>query len=202
MNTPQRLDWKTGLLAVASTLLLVVDYYFVLLPEKHLQRFLLFFIIPAALIALIWRASPLEFGLRLGDWRWGLLAFALMSLGSAPALWWFGRTDLQVQGYYSNPLNWQAISEIVIEMFAWEFFLRGWLLFGYGRRFGVNAIWMQMVPFALFHIGKPGAETLSTVFTGLLFGWIAWRSRSFLYPVLIHCFISIFILMVTNGLLG
>jgi uncharacterized protein len=202
MATAQRLDWKTALLATASTLLLLVDYYCVLLPEKHLQRFLLFFVIPAALIALIWRQSPISFGLRLGDWRWGILAVALMVLVSAPALWWFGRMDPQVQVYYSNPLGRQAIGEIAIEMFAWEFFLRGWLLFGFGRRFGVNAIWMQMVPFALYHIGKPGAETFSTVFTGLLFGWIAWRSRSVLYPILIHCFISIFILMVTNGLLG
>lgn len=202
MDTAQRFDWKTALLAAASTLLLLVDYYCVLLPEKHIQRFLLFFVIPAVLIALIWRQSPIAFGLRLGDWRWGILAAALMVLVSAPALWWFGRMDPQVQVYYSNPLGRQAIGEIVIEMFAWEFFLRGWLLFGYGRRFGVNAIWMQMVPFALYHIGKPGTETFSTVFTGLLFGWIAWRSRSVLYPILIHCFISIFILMVTNGLLG
>jgi uncharacterized protein len=202
MATKERLDWKTGFLALASTLLLMVDYYFTLLPDKHIQRFLLFFIIPAALIALIWRQSPIGFGLRLGDWRWGVLAAALMALASAPLLWWFGSMDPQVAGYYSNPLGWQAISEIAIEMFAWEFFLRGWLLFGYGRRFGVNAIWMQMVPFALYHIGKPGAEALSTIFTGVLFGWIAWRSRSVIYPILIHCFISIFILMVTNGMLG
>jgi membrane protease YdiL (CAAX protease family) len=31
-------------------------------------------------------------------------------------------------------------------MFAWEFFYRGWLLEALGRKYGTDAIWLQMMP--------------------------------------------------------
>jgi len=52
------------------------------------------------------------------------------------------------------------------------------------------------------HIGKPEIETLSTIFGGFAFGWVAWRTRSFLYPFLIHWFISTFIILVSAGVIG
>jgi membrane protease YdiL (CAAX protease family) len=73
---------------------------------------------------------------------------------------------------------------------------RGWILFGYARRFGAEALWLQAVPFALAHIGKPPLETLSTIFGGFLFGWVAYRTRSFLYPFLIHMFVYSFTVLV------
>jgi membrane protease YdiL (CAAX protease family) len=76
-----------------------------------------------------------------------------------------------------------------LELFGWEFLFRGWILFGYARQFSGNALWLQAVPFAIAHFGKPEIETLSTIFGGFAFGWIAWRCRSFLYPFLIHWYI-------------
>ena len=56
--------------------------------------------------------------------------------------------------------------------------------------FGAEALWLQAVPFAIAHIGKPEIETLSTIFGGFAFGWVAWRTRSFVYPFLIHWYIA------------
>ncbi len=66
---------------------------------------------------------------------------------------------------------------------------RGWILFAYLQRYGDDALWLQAVPFALAHLAKPQVETLTTIFGGFLFGWVAWRTRSFLYPFLIHWYI-------------
>jgi membrane protease YdiL (CAAX protease family) len=79
-------------------------------------------------------------------------------------------------------------------MLGWEYLFRGWILFTYGKKYGPDAIWLQAVPFALAHLTKPGIETISTIFGGFAFGWIAWRTKSFLYPFLIHWFISIWII--------
>lgn len=57
------------------------------------------------------------------------------------------------------------------------------MLFGYGQRFGQDAIWLQAVPFPIAHISKPAPETLSTIFGSCIFGRIGWRTGSFLHPV-------------------
>lgn len=85
-----------------------------------------------------------------------------------------------------------------LELFGWEFMFRGWILFGYARKFGPEAIWLQAVPFALAHIGKPQIETFSTIFGGFAFGWIAWRTKSFLYPFFIHWYIYTLVVLVAT----
>ena len=97
-----------------------------------------------------------------------------------------------------NGLPWLTFLDLI----GWEFFFRGWILFGYARKFGAEALWLQAVPFALAHIGKPEIETLSTIFGGFAFGWVAWRTRSFLYPFLIHWYIATLIILVSAGVLG
>jgi membrane protease YdiL (CAAX protease family) len=90
----------------------------------------------------------------------------------------------------------------LLDLFGWEFLFRGWLLFGYTRKFGPDALWLQAVPFALAHIGKPELETLSTIFGGFAFGWVAWRTKSFVYPLIIHWFVASFTILAAAGVLG
>jgi membrane protease YdiL (CAAX protease family) len=66
----------------------------------------------------------------------------------------------------------------------------------------VIPLWLQAVPFVIAHIGKPEVETLSTIFGGFAFGWVAWRTRSFVYPFLIHWYIATFTILVAGGALG
>jgi membrane protease YdiL (CAAX protease family) len=58
------------------------------------------------------------------------------------------------------------------------------------------------VPFALMHLTKPEIETLSTIFGGFIFGWIAYRTKSFLYPFLIHWAMLTFVVLVARGTFG
>jgi len=55
---------------------------------------------------------------------------------------------------------WRLVIDTGIDLFAWEFFFRGWLLWGLGRKYGTDAIWLQIIPFALMHVWKPEIEQL------------------------------------------
>jgi uncharacterized protein len=197
----ERFDWRIAVLTIVSTLAIIVESYDQITRWETLDRFLLFFLIPMAVILFVFRDHPRDYGFQIGDWRAGLvLTFGSIVL-IAPILYVLARSDPSMKGYY----EWQVQFlpwPLLIQMFAWEFLFRGWLLFGYARKFGPEAIWLQAVPFALAHLGKPEIETLSTIFGGFIFGWIAYRTRSFLYPFIIHFFVSSFTIMVAAGLLG
>jgi len=196
-----KLDWKVTTITVVSTLLLVVDAYHRITPYKYLDRVILYLFIPLILIIFLFRESPHDYGFRLGDWKAGLI-ITVTGIGMMiPVIWFLGSKNASMNGYYKSLLSsvpWATFLDLV----GWEFFFRGWILFGYERKIGPEALWLQAVPFALAHIRKPEVETLSTIFGGFVFGWVAWRTRSFLYPLLIHWFIATFIIIVAAGELG
>lgn len=194
-------DWKIATITIASTLLLMVDYYHRMTAHKYWDRVILYLIVPLVFILFIFRENPRDYGFTLGDWKAGLVITLGGILLMAPVIWYLGKSDLGMAGYYGplvKGLPWSTFLDLI----GWEFFFRGWILFGYARKFGPEALWLQAVPFALAHVGKPEVETLSTIFGGFAFGWVAWRTRSFLYPFLIHWFISTFVILVAAGLVG
>ncbi len=193
-------DWKVVTITIVSTLLLMVDYYHRLTPDKGLDRTILYLIIPLFIIVAVFRESPAEFGFTLGDWKAGILITLAVILLTAPILWLVARGDA-MQSYYEQQaagLPWNTF----VDLLGWEFIFRGWILFGYARKFGHEALWLQAVPFALAHISKPEVETLSTIFGGFVFGWVAYRTKSFVYPLLIHWFVSSFTILVAAGYIG
>lgn len=211
-----RLDWKIAVLIVVSTILLMIDSYHAQLAPwtrwlpswgatnlstKIIDRTLLYFVIPMLIILLIFRQKPNEFGFTLGDWKAGIILTVMGIIIIAPLLYMISRAEPRMQDYYKTMLPglpWNTL----LDLFGWEFLFRGWLIFGFARKFGAEAIWLQAVPFALAHIGKPEIETLSTIFGGFAFGWVAWRTKSFIYPLLIHWFVSSFTIIVAAGQLG
>lgn len=193
-------DGKTVSITIVSTLLLMADHYHRLTPVKYWDRVILYLVVPLLFILLVYRENPRLYGFTLGDWRAGLVITALGVLLMAPIVWWLGKSDPSMTDYYKpylKGLPWTTFLDLI----GWEFFFRGWILFGYARKFGHEALWLQAVPFALAHVGKPEVETLSTIFGGFAFGWVAWRTRSFLYPFLIHWFISTFVILAASGFL-
>jgi membrane protease YdiL (CAAX protease family) len=198
---PLKIDWKTPILTIVSTLLIIIDYYYQLTPWKMLDRTILYLFIPLAVIIFIFKEKPGDFGFRLGNWKLGLLLTFVCIILIAPVLWIVTQANTNMQGYYQEQLKglpWTTFADLL----GWEFIFRGWLLFGYSRKFGSDALWLQAVPFALAHIGKPDIETLSTIFGGFVFGWVAWKTNSFLYPFLIHWFVATFTIIIAAGLLG
>ena len=207
-RTGMKFDWKVVTITIVSTLVLLVDSYFRITEKwisgmwwKAADRTILYFIIPMLFILVVFRENPRDYGFTLGDWRAGLILTLGGILLMAPILWFLNRGDPSMQNYYRpylGGLPWSTFADL----FGWEFIFRGWILFGYARKFGPEALWLQAVPFALAHVGKPAVETFSTIFGGFLFGWVAYRTKSFIYPFLIHWFVASFAIIVAAGLLG
>lgn len=194
------LDWKVVTVTILSTLLLMVDYYHKIFPQKYLDRILLYLVIPLFVILIIFRENPRNYGFSFGDWKLGIIYTVLGILLMAPVIYYLGHGDVSMKKYYDRfliGLPWTTF----IDLLGWEFLFRGWILFAYARKFGHEALWLQAVPFAIAHISKPEIETLSTIFGGFAFGWVAWRTKSFIYPLLIHWFIGTFIILVAAGVI-
>jgi membrane protease YdiL (CAAX protease family) len=193
-------DWKVVTITIVSTLLLLLSYYEQITPSRGLDQTILFFLVPMFFILAIFRENPREYGFTLGDWKAGLAITLAAILLIAPVLWLVARQGA-MQSYYETQvrgLPWNTL----VDLFGWEFLFRGWILFGYLRKFGPESLWLQAVPFAIMHVSKPELETLSTIFGGFVFGWVAYRTRSFLYPFLIHWFVASFTILVAGGALG
>jgi membrane protease YdiL (CAAX protease family) len=193
------INWRIALLTILSTLLITIDYYYSPTGYNHFDSILLYIFIPALTILLVFREPLSEFGFKVGDWKAGIPLTVLGCLLMAPVIWYLGSHNASMGDYYQfsfEGLVWKR----GLEMFGWEFIFRGWLLFGYAKKYGADALWLQSVPFAVAHLGKPSIETLSTIFGGFAFGWIAWRTGSFLYGFLIHWFIGVMIVFVSSGM--
>jgi membrane protease YdiL (CAAX protease family) len=123
-------------------------------------------------------------------------------VGMALILWVVARQP-GMQQYYTNraPTEVRRLIYLTgVDLFGWEFIWRGLMLFAFARYFGPGpAIFLQAVPFAFMHLGKPEIETLSTIFGGAAFGFVAWQSGSFIYPWLIHWFIASFTQLIAIG---
>ena len=194
-----KFDWKIVTVTIISTLLLMMDYYHSFTSHKYWDRVILYLVIPLIVTLFIFRDNPKEYGFSLGDWRAGLIITAMGILFMAPVIYYLGSGDESMKQYYQpyvNGLPWTTFLDLI----GWEFIFRGWILFAYFRKFGPESLWLQAVPFALMHNGKPEVETLSTIFGGFAFGWVAYRTKSFLYPFLIHWFIATFIIIVAAGI--
>ncbi|HUH96012.1 MAG TPA: CPBP family intramembrane glutamic endopeptidase [Anaerolineales bacterium] len=193
-------DWKIVTVIIVSTLSLLVDYYHRLTPDQGYQRTLLYLIVPLICIVVVFRDDPRHYGFTFGDWKSGLALTGLGVALMAVVVWFVGREGA-MQAYYRpwlSGLPWNTF----LDLLGWEFFFRGFILFAFVRKFGADGLWLQAVPFALAHIGKPEVEALSTIFGGFAFGWVAYRTRSFVYPFLLHWFVASFTILVAAGFHG
>jgi len=193
-----KIDWKIGVITVVSTLLIIVDYYYNPAGKNYFDSIFLYILIPLGITVLIFKENPADYGFKIGDWKTGLLLTFLGLVLMGPIIWYLGTREDGMQSYYrftQEGLIWKK----GLELFGWEYLFRGWILFGYAKKYGSDALWIQAVPFAIAHLGKPEIETLSTIFGGFAFGWVAWRTGSFVYSFLIHWFIAALIVIVSAG---
>lgn len=196
---------RLTLTIILTTLLPMLDHYgrgpF---SVNAYNRFLLYFVVPALFIRLLWREPLTAYGLRWGNRREGALWVLAALIGMGSVIWFFAQVPA-VQAYYQarTPPTLGGIAlRGALEMFGWEFIWRGWLLFTLARYLGPGpAVWLQAVPFAFMHLGKPELETLTTIFGGAAFGVIAWRTQSFLYGWLIHWFMIAWTMLIAAGFL-
>ncbi len=198
-----RMDWKVATAIVVSTLTLSVGHYRHILAYKSFDRMLLYLGVPLLIILFVFRESPAQYGFQIGDWKAGLTLTAVSCAVMAIVVVFVARTG-EFRNYYALRVN-PAIPvpiDTALDLFGWEFLFRGFLLFALYPVCGPYAILLQAVPFSIAHFGKPELETLSCIFGGSGFGYVAWRTRSFLYPFLIHWFIATLTVLIASSAPG
>ncbi len=78
----------------------------------------------------------------------------------------------------------------LVKWIAWEFFFRGFMLFGFQKDFMRRSVLISTIPFTLMHYGKPELEMASAVIAGLVLCFIALRSKSIWPGVLLHWLVA------------
>lgn len=151
------------------------------------------FVLPVLIIRFILKENPVNFGLKTGDYRAGLkISFYFIIV--MVAIIWFASSSPSFQATYPmlgrTKESWGLFfifeAGLLVYIFAWEFIWRGFMLFGLEKKFGFYAVLIQMIPFVILHNGKPAAETFSAILGGIALGILAFRTRSFLYCVIVH----------------
>jgi membrane protease YdiL (CAAX protease family) len=168
------------------------------------------FVLPVAIIALTPGMSLRDFGIGLGDWRFGVPAAALLYLTMVPIL--------AIASFRPNFVDYYPMSDFVraeVALYAdgaglshlapflayeafyaayfigWEFFHRGFLTVGLSKVFGWYAILIVTIPFAILHLGKPMPEAYGAIIASVVLGWLAIRTRSGWYGFFLHASVAI-----------
>jgi len=199
-----RLPWRATVTIAVVTLVLLVDLSRTFLPDEltslgrmplalritALERAVLFGLVPLGVVMFTFRDRPSRYGVTLGDWRAGS---ALMLVGCAvmtPIVLWFA-TLPDVRAYYgpsAEPLPGLLLTN-TLDLTASEFLFRGFLTFTLLRTIGPIGVVVATMPFVYAHVGKPELVLYSTLAGGLIYGWLAWRTRSILWGTIGHVYI-------------
>lgn len=151
-------------------------------------------IVPLLVVKFVLRESLADYGI-----QWGNLTFAtICCVLVAPLVIVIGYGSAQspeFQAMYPiNPvaktsaaaLAWHLVGQLFWYA-AWEFHFRGFLQHGVAKSNGITTgIWVQTLASTLAHFGKPGAEVFASIIAGVLWGALAWRTRSLLAGYIQH----------------
>ena len=173
------------------------------LRYQALERTILFGLVPALVIVLGFRDRLTDYGLGIGDWRWG---FGLAVAGCAvmtPIVVALGSNPL-FSAYYgisAAPVDYLLVTHL-LDLAPAEFLMRGFLMFTLIRAIGPIGLVVALLPFVFAHLGKPEIELFSTILGGAVFGWLNWRTRSIWWSALGHVYILTIVVAVAGAARG
>lgn len=208
----KRIDLEAAVIIIYTTLILLFVHFmrrthFLLPRETFLERLILvgaIYVITPFLLYFLFRHSPRDFGISLGKpgvWIKDVLVFYVIFLIILIVAFKF--TNLKnVYPLYrksAQGLNYFFLYQLIQMwyMLGWEFFFRGFMLFGLEPMFGRMSVLIQAVPFAIVHYKKPQLEAYGAIFAGIFLGLMGLRARSFL-----PCFLLHYMIILTADLLG
>lgn len=186
-------NWCQEIVVVGFATLFMILHAHHQIENFWISSLVYFGVLPILTILIFLRKNPLDFGLRIGDYKVWIPYVVIFLIIAVPVLY-FTSDMSSVQGYYRTHRGFDFLTyalQMGVYMLGWEFLFRGFMLFGLKDKFKEGSIIVQMIPFVLLHIGKPEIETISTIFTGLLWGYIAYRGKSFWPAYIMHVVVNL-----------
>jgi len=202
-------QFKPTVILLVSPLLMLTWHYFAA-PDawgdpasgavySFLACLLLLGVVPVLIVKLAFRERLADYGVRWGDRGLTVRSFLLLAPGCVLAAY-LASCDPATRELY--PINKSAgSSPAVFALHActyllfyvgWEFHFRGFLQFGLRDKLGAaNALLVQVMASSLLHIGRSGVEAFAAIGGGILWGVIAYRTRSLLSGLLQHFLLGI-----------
>lgn len=171
-----------------------------LLPFQYwgLSSLVIRVLLPLAVIVLVLRERPGDWGFRVGGQWAHLRIYLLLLVGMVPLLWlaslmpafqakypFYGLAGLGGWHFWGFQLFYG------LQFLGVEAFFRGFMLFGLYARLGYYAIPVMVIPYTMIHFGKPVPETFAAIAAGFILGWLALKSRSFLWGFFLHWAVAI-----------
>jgi len=159
-----------------------------------LAAFLLLGVLPALIVKLVFRERLADYGVQLGN-RFRTVRSLAVYAPLMVAVAWLGSLNPAIAAEY--PINKAAAASagmfglhaVTYVMFylGWEFYFRGFMQFGLRESLGdTNALFVQVLGSVLLHIGKPTVEIYGSIAGGILWGVLAFRTRSLLSGLVQH----------------
>ncbi|HET9346448.1 MAG TPA: CPBP family intramembrane glutamic endopeptidase [Candidatus Limnocylindrales bacterium] len=208
------LPFRATVALSVMVLVVIFDFSRTFIPDELIQydrnpgmqrlqawdRVVLFLVVPMLVVVLGFRDRPSRYGLRLGEWRLGLGLAVLGCAVMTPIVLWFASLP-DAADYYSP--SWSSLPDVLatnlLDLVSAEFLFRGFLMFTLVRAIGPIGVLVATVPFALTHLTKPELELISTLVGGMLYGWLAWRTRSIAWGALAHTYILTLLMAAAAG---
>lgn len=158
-------------------------------------------LLPLLIIRLVFDEPLANYGVQLGNWRQGIGSMLLI-LAVVAILFLYPSSqtaDFRQVYPFDRTAGRSLVAFVRFEALrgllfysAWEFFFRGFMLFGLRKYVGDwLAICIQTIPSCLWHIGLPPGEILASIPAGIFFGIMAFRLNSILWVYLLHYFIGV-----------
>ncbi len=210
----KKLDYKTVTVLIAVAVITFISiafgspsfYYANFGMDKFLSRIywfladgLIMSVFPILIIKFMFREDLKNYGFTLGDKKFGLITFGIFLAvmlvivaivsGSKEFTTAYPQGGKKAGESAAIFIMYEAC--ILVYMFGWEFFWRGFMLFGLKPRFGYYSVFIQMIPFFILHKGKPELELFASILAGIILGIQALRSGSFIYCWILHWLVMI-----------
>jgi len=202
-------QFKPTVILLVSPLLMLTWHYFGA-PDawgepasgavySFLACLLLLGVVPVLIVKLAFRERLADYGVRWGNRRLTVRSFLLLAPACVLAAY-LASCDPATREVYpinksagSSPVAFALHAGTYLLFYAgWEFHFRGFLQFGLRDKLGAaNALLVQVMASGLLHIGKSGVEAFAAIGGGILWGVVAYRTRSLLSGLLQHFLLGI-----------
>lgn len=161
---------------------------------SFLATFVLLAVLPALVVKLVFRERLADYGVQLGNRLRTLRSMAVYAPLMIAAAYVASHNAAIAAAYPINRsagaspamFGLHALSYVLFYL-GWEFYFRGFMQFGLAGSLGkVNAVLVQVMASVLVHIGKPTIEIYAAIAAGILWGVLAFRTRSLLSGLVQH----------------